>query len=462
METSVREASKRGDFSTGSIRRHLLWLALPMTLAQLINLLYSIVDRMYLGRLAESGSLALTGVGIVIPVISILMGVAMLCGTGGAPLFSIARGSGNDEEAEKILGTSFSLLMIFGVASTAAVIIFKKQILYAFGASDATYPFASSYLTIYTLGTIFVMISLGMNPFINAQGAARRGMMTVAIGAVVNIILDPIFIFTLKMGISGAALATIIAQFCSAAWAMSFLCGKRAICKLRFSAMHLRADRVRRIITLGLSGFVMSLTTSLVQIVCNRSLQIYGGDLYVGIMTIINSLREIIFVPISGLNSAMTPVLGYNYGAAQYDRVKKGIRFSILLTIGYMFVMWAIMLSAPRTMIRIFTADTEMIENGVRAVRIYFAMGIFMSLQLSSQFTFIALGKSKFAIFFSMLRKAILSAPLTIILPMFLGTDGVFYADAVSQVISGVSCFLVMYITQYRKLGKGDERLTVY
>ena len=457
MEAVVKEASKRGDFSKGSMRRHLLRLALPMTAAQLINLLYSVVDRMYLGRLADTGSLALTAVGVVMPVITILTGVAMLCGTGGAPLFSIARGGGDDDEAERILGNSFALLMIFG--ATAAVIIFQKQLLYAFGASNETYPFASSYLTIYTTGTIFVMISLGMNPFINAQGAARRGMITVAIGAVINIVLDPIFIFALDLGVRGAALATVIAQLCSAVWALSFLCGRRAVCRLRLSRLRLKAARVKRILTLGLSGFVMSMTTSLVQIVCNRTLQIYGGDLYVGIMTIVNLLREIIFVPISGLNNAMTPVLGYNYGASLPGRVRQGIRFSILLTIAYMFVMWTLVMGVPGALIRIFTDDSAIIESGMRSVRIYFSMGMFMSLQLSSQFVFISLGKSKFAITFSMLRKALLSAPLTVILPIFIGTDGVFLADAIAQVISGTTCFLVMYFTQYRKLGRETERL---
>ena len=459
METGIKEASKRGDFSEGSVKRHLLRLALPMTVAQLINLLYNVVDRMYLGRLAETGSLALTGIGIVMPVISILTAVAMLCGTGGAPLFSIARGGGDNEEAEKILGNSFSLLMIFGIISTVAVIIFKKQILYAFGASDDTYPYAAEYLTIYTLGTIFVMIGLGMNPFINSQGAARRGMMTVAVGAIVNIILDPIFIFMFDMGVAGAAYATIIAQFCAATCAMQFLCGKRAVCRLRLSSLRLSSKRVRRIITLGLSGFMMNLTNSVVQIVCNRTLQTYGGDLYVGIMTIINSLREIIFVPISGLNSATSPVLGFNYGAKLNDRVRQGIRFSITLTVLYMAVMWALMLGAPRIMIRIFTDDQEMIEAGVRAVRIYFMMGVFMSLQMSSQVVFLSLGKSKFAIFFSMLRKVMISAPLTLILPIFIGTDGVFFADAISQLVSGIICFFVMYFTQYKKLGQTGSRI---
>lgn len=458
MEKDLKEASGRGDFSRGSVRRHIIRLAVPMTLAQFVNLLYSIVDRIYLGRLEGTGSLALTAVGIVLPVISIIMGVASLCGMGGAPLFSIARGGGDDDEAEKILGNSFALLMIFGVAATLLILIFERPLLYGFGASDATFPLASAYMKIYIAGTLFVMISLGMNPFINAQGAVRRGMMTVAIGAVTNIVLDPIFIFTLDLGISGAALATIIAQFCSAVWALNFLCGKKAVCRLRISRMRLKLSRIKQIITLGLATFVMNITASLIQIVSNRALQQYGGDLYVGIMTIVNSLREIIFAPINGLNSATTPVLGYNYGAGLYDRVKQSIRFSTLITVVYLTSIWAVIMLAPRMMIGIFTGDQVMIETGVRSVRIYFAMGIFMSLQMSAQVVFVALGKSKFAIFFSLLRKVFISIPLIFILPRYIGTDGVFAADTISQVISGSASMLTMYLTQYRRLGT-EERL---
>jgi len=260
------------------------------------------------------------------------------------------------------------------------------------------------------------------------------------------------------MGVAGAAYATIIAQCCSAVWAMLFLCGKRAVCKLRLSCLRLEAKRVGRIVALGLSGFVMNLTNSLIQIVCNRTLQAYGGDLYVGVMTVINALREIIFVPISGLNSATTPVLGFNYGAGLNERVRQGIRFSISVTVLYMACMWAIIIGAPRMMIRIFTDDPEMIAAGVRSVRIYFSMSVIMSLQMSSQVVFLSLGKSKFAVFFSLLRKAMISAPLTMILPIFIGIDGVFFADMISQIIGGISCFTVMYFTQYRKL-KEPERL---
>ena len=294
-------AAKDHDFSKGSISRNILALAAPMTAAQLINVLYSVVDRIYLGRLP--GHLALTGLGVATPIISIVMGFANLCGTGGAPLCSIQRGKGDTEEAERVMGNAFTLLLLFGAAVTALFLLVKRPMLYLFGASDATYPYADAYMTIYLLGTVFVMIGLGMNPFITAQGFGATGMMTVGLGAIVNIVLDPVFIFGLDMGVQGAALATIIAQACSAVWVLKFLTGRRAILRLRLKYMALSAGRVREIVALGLSGFFMNLTTSLVQVVCNATLKFYGGDLYVGVMTIINSLREVFFMPVQGLTN---------------------------------------------------------------------------------------------------------------------------------------------------------------
>ena len=316
-------AQQEYDFSQGSIAKNIMSLAVPMTAAQLINVLYSVVDRMYLGRLP--GHLALTGLGLTIPIVSIIMGFANLCGTGGAPLCSICRGRGDQEEAERVMGNAFTLLLIFGGAVTALFLIFKRPILYLFGASDATYPYADAYMTVYLLGTVFVMIGLGMNPFINAQGFGRVGMMTVGLGAVVNIVLDPIFIFWLDLGVQGAAWATVIAQGCSAVWVLVFLTGRKAALRLRPRYMVLKPARVRKIVSLGLSGFFMNLTNSLVQVVCNATLQVYGGDLYVGVMTIINSLREVFMMPIHGLSNGAQPVTGYNYGAGLYSRVRQSI-----------------------------------------------------------------------------------------------------------------------------------------
>ena len=423
-----------------------------MTLAQLINVLYSVVDRMYLGRLP--GHLALTGLGLTMPIVSILMGFANLCGMGGAPLCSICRGQGDDEEAEHILGNSFTLLLILGAAATLVFLLLKRPVLCLFGASEATFPYADAYLTIYLCGTLFVMVSLGMNPFINAQGFAEIGMMTVGLGAVVNIVLDPVFIFVLDMGVQGAALATVIAQGCSAVWVLKFLTGKRAILRLKFDCLALSARRVRKIVSLGLAGFFVNLTNSLVQVVCNTTLQAYGGDLYVGAMTIINSIREVVSMPVQGLSNGSQPVLGYNYGAGESRRVRQGIGFTSIVVVLYSTAAWAIIMLAPEAMIRLFTSEQPILDVGIPALRIYFSLFIIMSLQIAGQSVFTALGRSKNAIFFSLLRKAIINAPLTLLLPYLgMGTDGVFVAEAVSQLIGGLACFLTMYAVVYRPLG---------
>ena len=433
--------------------RNIVNMAVPMTVAQLINILYNVVDRMYLGRLP--GHLALTGLGLCLPIISIVMGFANLCGMGGAPLCSICRGRGEDEEAEQIMGNSFALLLLLGASLTVLCLIFRRPILYLFGASDVTFPYANDYLTIYILGTLFVMISLGMNPFINAQGFSRMGMITVAVGAAVNIVLDPIFIFLLGMGVRGAALATVISQACSAVWVLKFLTGRRALLKLRLSALRLQAGRVKRILSLGTSGFVMSMTNSLAQVLCNASLEAYGGDLYVGVMTVINSIREIITMPVQGITNGCQPVLGYNYGAGQYERVRQGIRFTTVLTVGYSMAAWAVVMLLPGPLIRIFNDEADLIAAGIPAFRIYFATFFFMAFQFIGQSTFVGLGRSRSAVFFSLLRKAFIVAPLTLILPLVgFGADGVFLAEPISNVLGGLACILTMYFTVYRRLGR--------
>ena len=325
----------KNDFSKGSVVGNILKLALPMTLAQLINVLYNVVDRIYIGNLPENSTLALTGLGVGLPIITMITAFTNLFGMGGAPLFSIERGRGNEKEAELIMGNTFVMLLIFGVLLTLLGLIFKEPLLYLFGASEATFPYANSYITIYLLGSVFVMVGLGMNSFINAQGFGRIGMTTVAIGAIVNIILDPIFIFLLDMGVSGAALATIISQFISALWIFNFLTGKKTILKLK-------AKRINRIVTLGLSGFIMAITNSLVQIAANSTLQLYGGDLYVGIMTVINTIREMTMMPVRGITNSAQPVMGYNYGAKEYRRVRKAISFTSIACIVYTTLVWAI------------------------------------------------------------------------------------------------------------------------
>ncbi len=447
------ERQTQNDFSRGSMARNILQMALPMTVAQLINILYNVVDRMYLGKLP--GHLSLTGLGLCLPIISILMGFANLCGMGGAPLCSIHRGKGEDGEAERILGNSFALLLLFGAGLTALGLAFRRPILYLFGASDLTFPYANDYLTIYLLGTLFVMIGLGMNPFINAQGFSRMGMMTVALGAAVNIVLDPIFIFALDMGVRGAALATVLAQGCSALWVLKFLTGRRALLQLRWNTLRLQAARVRRILALGTSGFVMSMTNSLVQVLCNASLQHYGGDLYVGVMTVINSIREVVSMPVQGITNGCQPVLGYNYGAGEYERVRRGIRFTTVLTVGYSVAAWALVMAVPELLIRIFNDEPELIAAGIPAFRLYFAAFFCMSFQFIGQSVFVGLGRSRSAVFFSLLRKAFIVAPLTLLLPgLGMGVDGVFAAEPVSNVLGGLACLLTMYVTVYRRLGR--------
>ena len=431
-----------------------------MTAAQLINILYNIVDRMYIGRMeGAEGWLALTGLGLCLPIISIIMGFGNLCGMGGAPLFSIHRGRGEREEAGMVMGNSFALLLLFGLGLTVLGLLFRRPVLYLFGAGDQTFPYANDYLTIYLLGTLFVMISLGMNPFINAQGFSGTGMLTVGLGAAVNIILDPIFIFGLDLGVQGAALATVISQGCSAVWALAFLCGRRSEYRLQPETMRLSAGRVGRIVSLGTSGFIMNLTNSLVQSLCNATLQSWGGEIYVAVMTVINSLREVITMPVNGITNGAQPVLGFNYGAGQRERVRQAIRFTVAVTMTYSVVVWVITLLFPEALIRVFNDSPELLADGVPAFRVYFATFAFMSFQFIGQSVFVALGRSRNAVFFSLLRKAFIVAPLTLILPHLfgLGVYGVFLAEPVSNVLGGLACVLTMYVTVYRPLGRPEE-----
>ena len=456
-------SERKNDFSKGSIPRNIMSLAVPMAAAQLVNVLYSVVDRIYLGHLPGEDSMALTGLGITMPIVSVLMGFANLCGTGGAPLCSISRGEGDDREAERIMGNAFVLLLILGTAGTAFFMALKEPILYLFGASPDTFPYANGYLSIYLFGTLFVMISLGMNPFINAQGFGRIGMMTVLLGAAANIVLDPVFIFVLHMGVRGAALATVISQGLSAVWVLTFLAGDHAVLRLRRENLRLSRARTRRIISLGLSGFFVNMTNSLVQVVCNSTLQRYGGDTYVEVMTIINSIREVFIMPVQGLTNGSQPVQGYNYGARQYSRVREAIRFSVGVTVIYSALFWVVAMAFPGMLIRIFKSSPATLEAGIPALRIYFAMFLFMSLQLAGQGVFTGLGRSKQAIFFSLLRKAIINAPLTLLLPIRMGSTGVFAAEAVSQLVGGLACFTTMYFTVYRPLGRmRDEIKNLY
>lgn len=440
------------DFSQGSVRKTILKMAVPITTAQLINILYNVVDRMYIGHIEGAGALALTGLGLCLPVISIVMAFARLSGMGGAPLCSIERGRGDLEEAEKIMGNSFTLLLIFAAALTILGELFLRPMLFAFGASDSTIGYAMDYGRIYLVGNLFVLISLGMNSFINAQGFAKTGMLTTLLGAVTNIVLDPIFIFVFDMGVQGAALATVISQALSALWVMAFLTGKKAQLRLKLSCMALDAGRVKRILGLGFSGFVMALTNSVVQVACNSVLSLYGGDLYVGVMTVISSIREVVSMPVTGITNAAEPVLGFNYGAQKPHRVKQGIRFITLCAVLYSFLVWLLLRLFPEVMISLFNDDPELVSAAVPALNLYFITFFMMALQFAGQSTFVSLGKSKQAVFFSIFRKIIIVVPLTILLPRLIGVSGVFWAEAISNVVGGICCFVTMLLTVYRKL----------
>lgn len=447
----------QNDFSQGSVARNILSIAVPMTVAQVVNILYSLVDRMYIGHIPGVGHTSLTGMGLTLPLISIVLAFANLGGMGGSPLCSIYRGKGEEGLASAVMGNTLSLLLFFGFAIPLVTIPFLDPILVAFGASDATLPYAKDYSFIYLLGTPFVTVGLGMNPFINSQGFGNKGMLTVMLGAVVNLVLDPILIYGLNLGVRGAAIATIIAQACSAVWVLRFLTGKKSLLPLRPCHLRPRWDHLRRIITLGLSGFFTSITNSLVQIVCNKVLHIYGGDLYVGVMTIINSLREVTFMLIQGFSSGVQPVLGYNYGAGEKRRVCACIRFAVGVTVGYAALIWLLNMTIPGLLIRIFNNNPDMLQAGVPALRVYFSMFVFMALMISSQSIFVGLGQAKKSIFFSILRKAVINAPLTVLLAFLWGVNGVFVAEAVSQFVCGFLCLFTMYRTVYRPLSHGHN-----
>ncbi len=441
------------DFSKGSIQRHVLSQAIPLTLAQLVQLLYNVVDRIYIGHMPGAGDLALTGLGVTFPVIVMIAAFTGLFSTGGTTLFSIARGKRDTKEAEAILGTVCALLVLGAVVLSAGFYLFRERVLYLFGASSASIAYAEPYLRIYLLGTLCSMLATGLNGFINAQGFPRVGMLTTVIGAVCNILLDPIFIFGLGMGVAGAAWATVLSQTVSAMWVLRFLTGNRAPLGLKKACFRLNWRRTKPVLLLGIPGFVMQGTNSLVSIVCNNQLQSYGGDLYVGIMTVINSVREMCSLPVSGISSGAQPVMGYNYGAGEPGRVKETIRFMALLGTAYTALAWAMVMLIPRTLIGIFSGDPDTIRVGARMLNIYFFGFVFMSFQFVGQSTFQALGRAKQAVFFSLLRKAFIVVPLTLLLPALgFGVEGVFLAEPISNAIGGLACALTMYTTVYRKI----------
>lgn len=449
---------KDNDFSQGPVWRWIMAQAIPLTVAEIVHLLYNVVDRVYIGHLSSTDSMALTGVGLIFPIVSLIAAFTSLFGTGGAPLFAIARGAQEEEKASRIQSNVFVLLLGCSLVLMALCYAFQKPVLYLFGASDASYPYANAYLSIYLLGTPFTMLATGMNGFINAQGFPRIGMLTTMLGAILNLLLDPLFIFVLGMGVRGAAIATVISQVASALWVLRFLSGKQALIPLRRDHMKVQGALLRKILSLGIVGFIMKGTNSLVQIVCNATLQTYGGDLYVGIMTVVNSVREILYLPVSGITSGAQPVIGFNYGAHKYSRVRQGIKFMTIACTAYTAASWIAVLAATRFFVSIFSSDAAMLAAGPHALNIYFFGFVFMAFQSSGQASFQALGDARHAVFFSLFRKVIIVVPLTLLFPRLgFGVDGVFMAEPVSNLVGGLACFITMYLTVYRRMGTMEE-----
>lgn len=444
---------KQIDFSQGSITKNIFQTAIPMLVAQVLNLLYNIVDRIYIGRIPTVGSLALGAVGLCFPVITILSAFANLYASGGGPIFAIERGRKELSHASRIMNTCFYLLIVTAIALTVIGQVFARPMLILFGASKNTLPYCLPYLRIYLLGTIFSMMTIGMNPFINAQGYPRAGMITVLIGALANLILDPLFIFAFGMGVNGAALATIISQFLSALFVFFFLRKKSIEIRLELCTIK-DLYRVKDILSLGLSGFIMQLTNGLVQVSCNSVLSQYGGDLYISIMTIVSSVRQMLEIPIWALTDGASSIISYNYGAAQNKRVKKAFQVMFIMTLVYAGLVCLAIESVPAFFISIFSNDAQILSKGISALHLYFFAFIFMVFQYCGQTMFKALNKRGYAIFFSLLRKAIIVIPLTYLLPSLFhfGSNGVFMAEPISNIVGGTLCILTMFMTVWKEL----------
>lgn len=447
------------DLGSGSIGKLLLQLAIPSVVAQVINLLYNIVDRIYIGHIPGTGASALTGVGLFMPILMLINAFAMMAGSGGAPRAAIAMGQGDREGAEKIMGNCLTVLLGFAVILTAVFYFAAPGLLRIFGASDKTLPYAVDYSRIYILGSVTVLLVMGMNPFITTQGFARVSMMTTAIGAVINIILDPIFIFGLQMGVKGAALATILSQAVGALWILRFLTGRKTILRLRLERMRLEPKVILPCLALGISTFVMLSTESLLSISFNSSLARYGGDLAVGAMTVITSSSQLAMMPIQGVCQGGQPIISFNYGAGKPQRVKKAFWLQFCVCIIYAVVFWLLMMTVPRLVAGIFTSDAELVEYTAWAMRIYMA-GIFaLGFQLSCQQSFMALGQAKISLLLACLRKLILLIPLIFLLPLFLPDKvfAVFLAEPVSDILAA-TVTTIMFFSQFdRILAQGAE-----
>ena len=447
------------DMGKGSIPQLMLNLAIPAVVAQLINMLYNIVDRIYIGHIPEAGASALTGVGLFLPILMMINAFAMLAGSGGAPRAAIAMGKNDQREAQKILGNCFSVLMMFAVVLTVVFYIFAPQLLRLFGASDVTLPYGLSYARIYILGTVFVMIVMGMNPFITTQGFAKFSMITTVVGAVCNIILDPILIFGFHMGVQGAAVATVISQAVSAVWVLLFLRGSKTMLRLTLSDMKIVPEVILPCLALGISTFVMLSTESILNISFNSSLSRFGGDVAVGAMTIISSCNQLVTLPLQGICQGGQPIMSYNFGADKKERVKQAFICQFSACVGYATLLWILFLVVPQIFAGIFSSDSSLVDYTVWSMRIYMA-GIFSTgVQISCQQTFMALGQAKISLFMACLRKLVLLIPLIFILPHIFSNQvfGVFVAEPISDILAASVTGFMLFSRLNRILEKGSS-----
>lgn len=439
----------------------LIKLAIPMIVAQLVNALYNIVDRLYISYIPDIGTVALTGVGVCFPIVMLISAFSALIGQGGAPLASIRLGAKKKDEAQKILGNCFFSLTACAIILTVIFFIFRSPILMAFGASENTLPFAKSYLQIYIIGTIFVQYSLGLNPFINAQGQTKIGMATVIIGAILNLILDPIFIFGLNMGVQGAALATIISQGVSAVWVIRFLASNKSQLQLTKANIHFDRHIFWLVVSLGISPFIMNSTDSLVSIVFNVQLKAMGGDLYVGAMVVLSSVMQLILIPLNGLNNGAQPIISYNYGAGQFSRVAQAVKTSFIINMTFTIIMCAICVFIPSLLYNMFTPDPALREILAKVMPLYY-FGIFMfGAQSAFQNAFLSLGQAKVSLLLALLRKVILLIPLVYLIPLVTnsGVYGVFCAEGIADILAASTTTICFYFVGKKLLHQDNKEL---
>ena len=446
------------DLGLGSVKRKLVNLAVPAVLAQIINLLYNIVDRIYIGHLPEIGASALTGVGLFSPILMLITAFALLSGSGGAPRAAICMGRGDMEQAEKILANCFSMLLILSVILSSVMYVFAPELLRFFGASDITLPYALEYSRIYILGTVFVLIVMGMNSFITTQGFAKVSMMSTVLGAVANIILDPIFMFVFKLGVAGAAIATVISQAVSAVWILCFLLGKKTILKLKLSNMKLEKKVLLPCLALGVSTFVMISTESILSVSFTSSLSRYGGDLAVGAMTVLTSVNQLITMPITGVCQGAQPLIGYNYGAGKFSRVKEAFYCQFFVCIAYTTLFWLLLMFFPHFFAGVFTNNSQLVDYTAWAIRIFLFFGFSVGFQSCCQQSFVALGQAKISLVMALLRKVFLLIPMIFILPAFFENKvfAVYLAEPVSDIIAAAVTTISFFIV-FRKLTNNNE-----